>query len=200
INGRTSLAAIRNADDDLGRIRAALAELGLARDTDIIATADHGFSTISKKTETSSAAKARHADTPANQLPLGFLAIDLAKALGLPLIDHESNFAAVGDGAHPRRGNAMIGGDRDHPKIVIAANGGSDLIYIPAGDKELAGKAVKALLAQDYVSGLFVDGRLGKFPGTLSLADINLDGAAVTPRPAIVVNFRTFDTVCGEPA
>jgi hypothetical protein len=49
------------------------------------------------------------------------------------------------------------------------------------------------------VSGLFVDGRLGDFPGTLSLADINLNGAAVTPKPAIVVNFRTFDTVCGEP-
>jgi len=200
INGPTSLAAIRNADDDLGRIRAALAELGLAGDTDIVVTADHGFSTIAKESETSSAARGHYADTSANLLPLGFLAIDLARALGLPLIDHENNFAAVGDGVHPRLGNAMIGGDKDHPKIVIATNGGSDLAYIPDGDKELAGKAVKALLAQDYVSGLFVDGRLGKFPGTLSLADINLEGAAVTPRPAIVVNFRTFDTVCGEPA
>jgi hypothetical protein len=41
INGPTSLAAIRNVDDDLGRIRAALAELGLAGSTDIIVTADH---------------------------------------------------------------------------------------------------------------------------------------------------------------
>lgn len=199
INGPTSLAAIRNADDDLGRIRAALAELGLAQDTDIVVTADHGFSTISKESAGSPAAKARYADTPAGMLPLGFLAIDLAKTLGLPLIDHESSFAAVADGTHPRLGNAMIGSDKDHPKLVIAANGGSDLIYVLDGDKELAGGVVKALLAQDYVSGLFVDGRLGKFPGALSLADINLDGAAVTPRPAIVVNFRTFDTVCGEP-
>jgi len=199
INGPSSLAAIRNADDDLGRIRAALAELALARDTDIIVTADHGFSTISKQSATSAAAQARYADTPAGLLPPGFLAIDLAKALGLPLIDHESNFARVDDGAHPRFGNAMIGGDKDHPKVVIAANGGADLIYIPDGDKELAGKTVKALLAQDYVSGLFVDRRLGNFPGALSLADINLDGAAVTPKPAIVVNFRSFDTVCGEP-
>jgi arylsulfatase A-like enzyme len=199
INGPTSLAAIRNADDDLGRIRAALAELGLARNTDIIVTADHGFSTISRESATSAAAKAHYADTPASLLPPGFLAIDLAKALGLPLIDHESNFATVGDGAHPRFGNAMIGGDKDRPKVVIAANGGADLIYIPDSDKELAGKIVNALLAQDYVSGLFVDGRLGRFPGALSLADIKLDGAAVTPRPAIVVNFRSFDTVCGEP-
>jgi hypothetical protein len=199
INGPTSLAAIRNADDDLGRILAAVAELGLARDTDIIVAADHGFSTISKESATSSTTKLGYTDTPASLLPLGFLAIDLAKSLDLPLIDHESNFATAGEGTHPRLGNAMIGGDRDHPRVVIATNGGSDLIYIPDGDKELAGKIAKALLAQDYVSGLFVDGGLGNFPGTLSLADINLDGAAVTPRPAIVVNFRSFDTVCGEP-
>ena len=199
INGPTSLSAIRNADDDLGRIRAALAELGLARDTDIIVTADHGFSTISKQSATSSSTKLHYSDTPASLLPLGFLAIDLATALDLPLIDHESNFAAAGEDTHPRLGNAMIGGDRDHPRVVIASNGGSDLIYVPEGDRELAGKVIKALLAQDYVSGLFVDGGLGNFPGTLSLADINLDGAAVTPRPAIVVNFRSFDTVCGEP-
>jgi hypothetical protein len=93
----------------------------------------------------------------------------------------------------------MIGEDKDHPRLIIAANGGSDLIYIPDGDKELTGKVVAALLAQDYVSGIFVDSRLGRFAGTLSLADIGLEGAAVTPRPAIVVGFRTYDMVCGEP-
>ena len=199
INGPTSRAAIRNADDDLGRIRAALAELGLAQDTDIIVTADHGFSTISKESATSAAAQVRHADAPFGHLPRGFVAFDLAKALGMPLIAPDDKYAVVPDGAHSRNGNGLIGGDKDHPKLVVAANGGSDLIYLPAGDKMLAGKVVAALLAQDYVSGIFVDSRLGKFPGALSLADINLDGAALTPRPAIVVNFRSFDTVCGEP-
>jgi predicted AlkP superfamily pyrophosphatase or phosphodiesterase len=47
INGPTSLAAIRNADDDLARIRAALNELGLLDSTNIIVTSDHGFSTLS---------------------------------------------------------------------------------------------------------------------------------------------------------
>jgi hypothetical protein len=55
------------------------------------------------------------------------------------------------------------------------------------------------LLAQDYVSGIFVDTKLGKFPGTLTLDDIALEGAAVTPLPAIAISFRSFDTVCGEP-
>src|SRR5262249_22216240 len=46
INGPTSLAAIRNADDDLARIRSALSDLGMLGATDIIVVADHGFSTI----------------------------------------------------------------------------------------------------------------------------------------------------------
>jgi Type I phosphodiesterase / nucleotide pyrophosphatase len=199
INGPAALAAIRNADDDLGRLRAALAELGLAETTDIIVTADHGFATISKESATSPAAHARHADAPASHLPRGFLAFDLAKLLEMPIIDPDNNFASVPDGAHSRNGNGLIGGDKDHPKLVVAANSGSDLIYIPDGDKALASRVVGALLTQDYVSGIFVDERIGRFPGTLSLADINLDGTARTPRPAIVVNFLSFDTVCGEP-
>jgi hypothetical protein len=199
INGPTSLAAIRNVDDDLGRIRAALAELGLAQDTDIIVTADHGFSTISKQSDTSPAAKRRYGDVPPGLLPPGFLALDLAGALGLPLIDPDDGYKPVADGAHSRGGNGLIGGDKDHPKVVVAANGGSDLVYIPDGDRETARSVVDALLKQDYVSGLFVHSRFGKIPGTLALSDIGLEGASVTPAPAIVVNFRSFDTVCGEP-
>jgi hypothetical protein len=63
----------------------------------------------------------------------------------------------------------------------------------------MAKRVIDALLAQDYVSGIFVDSKLGKFPGTLSLNDIALEGTAVTPLPAIAISFRSFDTVCGEP-
>ena len=199
INGPTSLAAIRNADDDLARIRSALNELGLLDSTDIIATSDHGFSTIGKESQTSSTIKTKFADTPEGRLPLGFLALDLAHALNLPLLDPDDGYRTIGDGQHTKNGNGLIGGDRDKPRVVVAANGGSDLIYIPSGDKALAKRIVDALLAEDYVSGLFVDSKLGKFAGTLSLDDIALEGSAITPHPAIAVNFRSFDTVCGEP-
>jgi hypothetical protein len=199
INGPTSLAAIRNADDNLARLRAALAELGLLETTDIIVVADHGFSTISKQSETSSTVKSKFADTPAGRLPLGFVALDLSAALGLPLIDPDNDYAPVPAGAHTKFGNGLLGGDKSHPKVVVTANGGSDLIYLPDGDRDLAKRVVDALLLQDYVSGIFVDRKLGKFPGTLSLDDIGLEGAAVTPHPAISISFRSFDTVCGEP-
>jgi hypothetical protein len=199
INGPTSLAAIRNADDDLARIRAALRDLGLLDSTDIITTADHGFSTIGKESQTSATVKMKFADAPPGRLPLGFVALDLAHALNMPLIDPDDGYKTVGDGQHTKFGNGLIGGDANKPKAVVAANGGSDLIYLPDGDKTLAKRIVDFLLTQDYVSGLFVDTKLGKFAGTLSLDDIALEGSAITPHPAIAVNFRSFDTVCGEP-
>ena len=199
INGPTSLAAIRNADDDLARIRATLRDLGLLDSTDIITTADHGFSTIGKESQTSATVKMKFADAPPGRLPLGFVALDLAHALNMPLIDPDDGYKTIGDGQHTKSGNGLIGGDANKPKAVVAANGGSDLIYLPDGDKALAKRIVDFLLTQDYVSGLFVDTKLGKFPGTLSLDDIALEGSAITPHPAIAVNFRSFDTVCGEP-
>jgi hypothetical protein len=199
INGPTSLAAIRNADDDLARIRAELNELKLLDTTDIITVADHGFSTISKESRTSSTVKTRFADTPEGHLPLGFVALDLADALKEPLMDPNDNYKMIAPGQHTRFGNGLIGSDKNSPKIVVAANGGSDLIYLPGADKDLAKRVIDVLLTEDYVSGIFVDSKLGKFAGTLTLDDIALEGNAVTPRPAIVISFRSFDTVCGEP-
>src|SRR5271156_4842820 len=149
INGPTSLAAIRNADDDLARIRAALSDLGLLDSTDIITTADHGFSTIGKESQTSATVKMKFADTPEGHLPLGFVALDLAHALNMPLIDPDDGYKTIADGAHTKNGNGLIGGDKDKPKVVVAANGGSDLVYIPDGDKALAKRVIDALMAED---------------------------------------------------
>ena len=64
INGPTSLAAIKVADDDLAAIMATLKELGLDASTNIFVTADHGFSTISKQSKTSPAAKRTYEQDP----------------------------------------------------------------------------------------------------------------------------------------
>src|ERR1700738_2564547 len=199
INGPTSLAAIKNADNNLAQLRKALDDLRLTATTDLIISADHGFSTISKESQTSPAAKAGYDDTPKDFLPMGFVAIDLAKALDLPLFDPNDKNARVADNAHPKAGNGVLGQDPAKPDVVVATNGGSDLIYLPNKDKKLAGRTIKALLEQDYVSGLFVDDSLGRFPGTLPISQINLRGKAVTPTPSIVVNFRSYTTGCDQP-
>jgi hypothetical protein len=200
INGPTSMAAIKNADSNLAKLRQALVDLGLDKTTDIIVPADHGFSTISKQSATSIATKASYADVPAGFLPPGFVAIDIAAMVGLPLWDPDSKAARVLDGAHPRFSNGLIGDDPENPTVVVAANGGSDLVYFPKPiNAAVVRKVVEGLMGQDYVSGLFVDDALGTFPGTMTLSDINMKGSAVTPLPAIVVNFASYSTGCDEP-
>ena len=46
---------------------------------------------------------------------MGFLAIDLAKALNLPLHDPNDKNAPVADNAHPKAGNGVLGKDPASP-------------------------------------------------------------------------------------
>ena len=111
INGPTSKAAVRNADNNLKQIVDFLQSApGLADDTDLFVTSDHGFSTISKhavestdgQSTNSYAATLTYRDLKGRQevntgfLPVGFLAIDLAHHLNLPLFDPDRT-VSVGD-------------------------------------------------------------------------------------------------------
>lgn len=235
INGPTSRAAIRNADNDLWQIMDYLKANNLDGNTDIIVVADHGFSTISKReisrdgTPTQSYSATRnYVDVKDGYLPSGFLAIDLAHALKKSLYDPDAppyvsesgkypqsyyqkiNLCDCDDSKflqHPLSGNGVIGGSGKMPgpfettdaEIVVAANGGSDLIYLPQegsgkaeAKKQLAQSITQFLLQQDYVDGIFVRDDLGDLPGTLPLSAIGLMGAAKLPKPAIVVNFKSF--------
>ena len=103
-------------------------------------------------------------------------------------------------GQHSSKANGLIGTDPSSPDVVVAANGGIDLVYLPRPNaKELGAKIVEMLLGQDYVSGLFVEDALGNIPGTLPLSAINFKGSSLTPVPAIVINFRSFAAGCGKP-
>ena len=226
INGPTSQAAVRNADHDLAQIIAYVqSNPGLKNNTDIILTADHGFSTISKH-ELNAAGTAVVSDYASKFvyltatgrqevntgfLPVGFLALDLAHQFGLPLFDPDTKVAGkyapvdptIGQATatvlqHPASGDGLIGGtgailNQTDAKIVVAANGGSDLIYVPSHDTATVRAIVAFLAKQTYVGGIFVDDFYGgDIPGALPLSSIGLVGSAVTPRPAISVNFKTF--------
>jgi hypothetical protein len=214
INGRTSHEAVRNADEDLRQLLDALAtDPRLAADTDVFVTSDHGFATISKQpvdaagTPTRSpAALAHYADVPTTFLPPGFLALDLAAALNEPLYDPDDPvkdshgnpaWRPVRPGHHPRQGNGFIGGsgealERTDANVVVTANGGSDLIYLPHPDAFLARRLVQILSGLDYVGALFTHDTLGPIEGALPFSSIGLTGSARLPAPAIVVAFRHF--------
>ena len=173
INGPSGKAGTRDADTMLGELLAALKQQGLDKTTDVFVTADHGFLTISHESQTSPSAKAQ-------QTASGFLASDLASALNLPKINANA-----------------LGNDAQRPDVIVAGNGGSDLIYLPEkNNKKLASDIVKFLTTQDYVGAIFVHDSLGKYPGALPMSELNLIGSAKTPVPSIYVSFRSFDTGC----
>ncbi len=198
INGATSRAAIRNADNDLAELLAALKMQGLDATTDVIVVADHGFSTIGRDSATSATTRAGYDGAPYGALPPGFVALDIAAALKMPMYEPTDmgKFDAIPidtSRAGPRGGDAILGEDPSAPEVIVASNGGSDLIYLPtAGAPALAPRIVAALQAQDYTGGVFVRDDLGAIPGTLPMSAVGLTGSALTPRPAIVVGFRTY--------
>ncbi len=218
INGSTSLQAIHNTDTNLGQLRQTLQRLNLERDTDIFVTSDHGFSTISKVSDTSHSLKCHFDDVPAGFLPPGFLALDLANALELPLHDADANAAPIENPSacdqpsqapksglpikalHPRNGSGLIGRDAQHPDLVVTSGAGSGLIYLTSDAGKAYGHAVvNFLLTQDYVGGLFVDDDLGRMPGTIPLSAVGLRGHARTQRPSIIVSFRSYSSGCDQP-
>lgn len=199
INGPTTMAAIRNASNDLQVLRDAVKALGLEGDTDIVVTADHGFSVMSRQSKTSGAARLSYRDVTPGFLPPGFLAIDLARALKLPLRDGSGLAVDVKAGFRPRNG-ALLGADPQHPEVVVAPNGGTDLIYLPGADAPALARRIAAFLTtQDYTGALFVRDGLGRIPGALPTSAVNLMGSSRTPTPDMAVSFRSFPTGCGDP-
>ncbi|HEY4328296.1 MAG TPA: alkaline phosphatase family protein [Phycisphaerae bacterium] len=166
INGPTVHAAFQNADSNLQQLvdyLKATPDLNnpgkmLSDTTDIFITSDHGFSTVAKgildaagTTFQTFASSQHYSDTRDGQPPRGFIAIDLAHDLNLPLYDGDTNDASSSDDSpiqykplrlqstatqpatHPSNGIALIGGtgtfDKDGYSASLIAIPG--LIYIP---------------------------------------------------------------------
>ena len=197
INSTSARAAIANADNDLKGILDALKQWGMADNTDVFVIADHGFSTIAKGIPTPDGALER------STLAGGFVALDVARWLGNQNVydpDQFNDRLDVAAGMRPKYGDALIGPSLDNPMAVVAANGGSDLIYVPEGaNKRATTKQIfDKLVEQRYVGALFVNDALLKsgnpndFAGALPMSDVNLIGSATVPQPDIVIGFRSF--------
>jgi arylsulfatase A-like enzyme len=227
INGRTSRAAVANADANLKQILDYLrASPQLLATTDVIVTADHGFATISRhELDARGHASASYATTQEYSrpdgslevkkgwLPPGFLAIDLAHALGQPLFDTDTvvrvsgqerylrvdptRLASASSRRYPALGNALIGGTGSvhaptDAGVVVTANGGSDLVYVPGHDRALVARLVRILAQLDYIDAIFADSSYGQLSGALPLSAIGMEGGSQVQRPAIVVSFKSF--------
>lgn len=231
INGDTSTAGLKNADDSLKRLLDWLdAHPAVKANTDVVVTSDHGFATITRRelagdaTQTAEPSAVMHYEMagekpePEGTLPTGFLAVDLGIREHMRVFDPAKR-ATKGSSAyeevliggvasqHPSGGSALLGDavqrvDGTDAKLIVAANGGSDLIYVPGGDAALVHQTIATLADLDYVGGIFVDdqycAKASDCAGSLPLSAIGLVGKSKVPRPAIVVTFKVWYQAAGD--
>src|SRR6185437_7129408 len=92
---------------------------------------------------------------------------------------------------HPATGNGLLGdvlrADGTDARIIVAANGGSDLVYVPNDSADMVRAICKRVLKYDYVGGVFVNDRFGAISGTLPMSAVALIGSTALPQPALVV-------------
>ena len=232
INGDTAKRGLRNADHALKQLIDWLdAHPAIKANTDVLVTSDHGFATISRRDigpkevthEVSSHLSYLTPPLdPPGTLPSGFLAIDLGTRLGLRVFDStnratDGNYiykevVFQGEDAHTlplsAQGSAILSQsatriDGQDADAIIAANGGSDLVYVPTKNPETVKKLVDTILQLDYVGGVFVDdqycaSKTDCLPGALPMTAIGLVGKSSVPRPAIVVNYKTWYQTPGD--
>lgn len=226
INGPTSKLGLHNADRCLKQLLDWLdAHPAVKAHTDVFITSDHGFATISrreiasdgKQTSEPSAVldyqlAGKEKPEPPGTLPTGFLAVDLGIRAHLRVFDPavrattgSSAYAELAIGGeksqHPSNGSALLGDsvkrvDGSDARIIVAANGGSDLLYIPSKDPQVIHQAIAILTQLDYVGGIFVDDAYcpaaSDCAGALPMSVVGLVGSSHVPRPAIVVTFKVF--------
>jgi predicted AlkP superfamily pyrophosphatase or phosphodiesterase len=232
INGDTAKRGLQNADRCLKQVLDFLdAHPSVKANTDVLITSDHGFATVSRRevaadgTQSSEISAVmeyeligKEKPEPKGTLPTGFLAVDLGIRERLRVFDPAVR-ATAGSSAylevvlggeksqHPSTGSALLGKtvervDGSDATLIVAANGGSDLVYVPSGSADIVHKTIDILMQLDYVGGLFVDDRYcaapSDCPGSLPLSAIGLTGHSAVPRPAIVVTYKVFYRVAGD--
>jgi len=232
INGPSVTRSLQNADGALRELLAWLdAHPQIRAITDVIVTSDHGFATVTRREIAPDGTLTREPSAlldyrlsgkekaePKGTLPYGFLAVDLAIRTHLRMFDPAvrassgpSVYQELSVGGehpqHPSGGSALLGEtvraiDGSDARVIVAANGGSDLLYVPDGNSQMVHSLVGILSQLDYVGGIFVDDRYCSKPaecaGALRLSDVGLAGSSKLPRPAIVVSFKNFYRNAGD--
>src|SRR6185436_8238657 len=115
-----------NTDRALSLVERKLRERGLFETTNVVVVAEHGRSTIWKQSRTSYTGEMSFGGVPEGNLPPGFVAIDLIKAMlhedgGLSLFDPNRNHETVHwwEGRYPSSAVTMIAVNRMRPHVTI---------------------------------------------------------------------------------
>jgi arylsulfatase A-like enzyme len=222
-----SIDATRMNDEILGRIVAKLRKLGWENSTDIIITQDHNHSTVSGDVShyplRAIANRAVGAPDPHGYAVSGFVrtaelltrdglkAYDGASCRNIPTL---SGITVDGTRLYPvkdDRDGELCGRPQNYtspgyvvPKpvpagaIVVAANAGSDYLFVPDHNIETVRAAVASLQSRLQFGAIFVSDRYGEIAGTLPMSLIKTENSGRAPDLIVSFSYDETTVVAGK--
>jgi len=222
-----SIDATRMNDEILGRIVSKLRELGWESSTDIIITQDHNHSTVSGDVSyyplRAIADRAVATPDPRGYAVSGFVrtaelltrdglkAYDGASCRDIPTL---SGIMAEGTHLYPGkddRDGKVCGRAQSYtspgyvvPKpvptgaIVVAANAGSDYLFVPDHNTETVRAAVASLQSRLQFGAIFVSDRHGEIAGTLPMSLIKTENSGRAPDIIVSFSYDENTVVAGK--
>ena len=225
-----SIDATKMNDEILGRVVDKIRQLGWERTTDIIITQDHNHSTISGDVAHYPLRGIADGRAGSHD-PYGYSVSGFVRTAALLTLDGLKAYDGAGCRNIPTLSGILFDGTHLHPTkndadgtvcgtaqtytspryvvpkplpaggIVVAANAGSDYLFVPDGDANTVKAAVMSLQSRLQFGAVFVSDKYGDIAGTLRMGLINTESPASGRGPDIIVSF-SFDenvAVAGRP-
>jgi len=225
-----SIDATKMNDEILGRVIAKIRQLGWEQTTDIIITQDHNHSTVSGDVAHYPFRGVVDGDVGPHD-PYGYSVSGFARTAELLTRDGLRAYDGAGCRDVPTLSGVLFDSSRLHPArndvdgsvcgkpqkytsprylvpkpvpaggIVVAANAGSDYLFVPDRDSGTVKAAVVSLQSRLQFGAIFVSDKYGDVEGTLPMSLINTENTVSGRGPDIIVSF-TFDenvAVAGRP-
>jgi len=225
-----SIDATKMNDEILGRVMGKLRQLGWEQTTDIIITQDHNHSTVSGDVAHYPLRGIADGRVDSHD-PYGYSVSGFVRTAALLTLDGLKAYDGAGCRNIPTLSGTLFDGTHLHPTkndadgtvcgtaqmytspryvvptplpaggIVVAANAGSDYLFVPDGDANTVKAAVVSLQSRLQFGAVFVSDKYGDVAGTLRMGLINTESPASGRGPDIIVSF-SFDenvAVAGRP-
>src|SRR6266699_3733979 len=225
-----SIDATKMNDEILGRVTDKIRQLGWEQSTDIIITQDHNHSTVSGDI-THYPLRGIVDGGVGSHDPYGYSVSGFVRTAELLTRDGLKAYDGAGCRDVPTLSGVLFDSSRLHPArndvdgsvcgkpqkytsprylvpkpvpaggIVVAANAGSDYLFVPDRDSGTVKAAVVSLQSRLQFGAIFVSDKYGDVEGTLPMSLINTENTVSGRSPDIMVSF-TFDenaAVAGRP-
>src|SRR5881396_490038 len=219
-----SIDATKMNDEILGRVVDKIRQLGWEQTTDIIITQDHNHSTVSGDVAHYPLRGIADGRVGSHD-PYGYSVSGFVRTAALLTLDGLKAYDGAGCRNIPTLSGILFDGTHLHPAkndadgsacgkaqkytslrylvpkpvpaggIVVAANAGSDYLFVPDGDPNTVKAAVVSLQSRVQFGAIFVSDRYGDVAGTLPMSNIKTENAVAGRAPDIIVSFAFDENV-----